>query len=463
MNVADNTTLNSGTGGDTVRTLEDGSSIKWPAGVTAFATTVGTPDVLSIVTPTAGLPVRLADASGYLSALPITDNGGSLTVDGTVAVTGTFFQATQPVSIAATVTVTGAGGTFPVTDSGGSLTVDSPVGTPVFVRLSDGAAAITTLPVSVATVPSHDVTNAGTFAVQAAQSGAWNVTNVSGTVSLPTGAATAARQDTGNTSLASLDGKAPALGQALAAASVPVVLTAAQITTLTPPAAITGFATESTLSTLNSKVTAVNTGAVVVSSSALPTGAATAAKQPALGTAGTASADVLTVQGVASMTALKVDGSAVTQPVSGTFFQATQPVSIAATVTVTGAGGSFPVTDSGGSLTVDNAGTFAVQAAITAASGSIAAGAVAAGLTLVFGIMDCINMAHGSLYPPHRNSDTSSSQRAQSSSREASYSPHATHSTVARFSPRPLHEVQGRSVPPSPWQETQGVRESVAV
>lgn len=50
----------------------------------------------------------------------------------------------------------------------------------------------------------------------------------------------------------------------------------------------------------------------------LPTGAATAAKQPALGTAGTASADVITVQGIASMVALKVDGSAVTQPVSGT-------------------------------------------------------------------------------------------------------------------------------------------------
>lgn len=48
----------------------------------------------------------------------------------------------------------------------------------------------------------------------------------------------------------------------------------------------------------------------------LPTGAATSAKQPALGTAGTASADVITVQGIASMTALKVDGSAVTQPVS---------------------------------------------------------------------------------------------------------------------------------------------------
>lgn len=48
----------------------------------------------------------------------------------------------------------------------------------------------------------------------------------------------------------------------------------------------------------------------------LPTGAATAAKQPALGTAGTASADVITVQGIAGMTAVAVDGSAVTQPVS---------------------------------------------------------------------------------------------------------------------------------------------------
>jgi hypothetical protein len=125
---------------------------------------------------------------------------------------------------------------------------------------------------------------------------------VSGTLSIDTtGLATSAKQDTGNTSLSSIDGK----------------------------------------------ITTVNTGAVVVSSSTLPSGAATAAKQPALGTAGTASSDVLTVQGIASMTALKVDGSAVTQPVSGTFWQATQPVSLA----------SVP------SHNVTNAGTFAVQAA----------------------------------------------------------------------------------------------------
>lgn len=51
---------------------------------------------------------------------------------------------------------------------------------------------------------------------------------------LPSGASTAAKQDTGNTSAASIDTKTPALGQAVAGASVPVVLTAAQLATITP-------------------------------------------------------------------------------------------------------------------------------------------------------------------------------------------------------------------------------------
>jgi hypothetical protein len=67
---------------------------------------------------------------------------------------------------------------------------------------------------------------------------------------------------------------------------------------------------------------------VDVTRSALPTGAATAAKQPALGTAGTASTDVITVQGIASGTVV---------PVSGT------------------------VTANLGTAAVTNAGTFAVQ------------------------------------------------------------------------------------------------------
>lgn len=72
------------------------------------------------------------------------------------------------------------------------------------------------------------------------------------------------------TTLASIDTKFPAQGQALAAASIPVILPSATITTLTPPAAITGFATS--------------------------------AKQPALGVAGTPSTDVQTFQGCATCT-----------------------------------------------------------------------------------------------------------------------------------------------------------------
>jgi hypothetical protein len=75
-----------------------------------------------------------------------------------------------------------SGTVVPVSDGGGSVTVDAPVGTPAFVRLSDGSAAITTLPVSLASVPSHAVTNAGTFAVQAALTAGTNTNEVVGDV-----------------------------------------------------------------------------------------------------------------------------------------------------------------------------------------------------------------------------------------------------------------------------------------
>jgi len=85
---------------------------------------------------------------------------------------------------------------------------------------------------------------------------------------LPAGAAT-------ETTLAAINTKFPAQGQALAVASTPVVLTAAQITTLTPQTnaltdtqlratalpisgtvAVTGVATETTLAALNTKIPA---------------------------------------------------------------------------------------------------------------------------------------------------------------------------------------------------------------
>lgn len=102
----------------------------------------------------------------------------------------------------------------------------------------------------------------------------------------------------------------------------------------------------------------------------LPSGASTAAKQPALGTAGAASTDVLSVQGIASGTALAVSAASLPLP-SGAATLAKQPAlgtagtASADVITIQGiaSGTVVPVSDGAGSLTVDNAGTFAVQAA----------------------------------------------------------------------------------------------------
>lgn len=138
---------------------------------------------------------------------------------------------------------------------------------------------------------------------------------------LPTGAATSAKQDTGNSSI---DSKTPALGQATAAGSVPVVLTAAQLAALAPYATVSasnfpatqpvsaaplplpsGASTEATLALIKAKtdnidvalstrtkpadtqtvagtVTAnAGTGTMAVSAASLPlpSGASTGAKQ----------------------------------------------------------------------------------------------------------------------------------------------------------------------------------------
>lgn len=85
--MADNTVLNPGTGGDTVRTLDDGT-VKWPAGVTAYAATIGTPDVLAIVTLTDGLPVQPMTGASWA----VTVTSGSLTTTEAGAGTGTRTQ-----------------------------------------------------------------------------------------------------------------------------------------------------------------------------------------------------------------------------------------------------------------------------------------------------------------------------------------------------------------------------------
>ena len=105
------------------------------------------------------------------------------------------------------------------------------------------------------------------------------------------GTVSASPSGTQDVNLIQVGGTSFSLGQQLAASSIPVVLTAAQITTLTPPAAITGFATS--------------------------------AKQDTLLTELQLKADLTETQPV-SLTSTTITGSVA---VTGTFWQATQPVS----------------------------------------------------------------------------------------------------------------------------------------
>jgi hypothetical protein len=146
-----------------------------------------------------------------------------------------------------------------------------------------------------------------------------------------TGYATSAKQDTAQTSLTSIDGKTPALGQALAAASVPVILPSATITTLTPPAAITGFATSAKQDTLQTSVDAINT------------------KTPALGQA-LAAASVPVILPSATITTL-TPPAAITGFALEAGHAATIDTSTAATAAVAGTtAGAKVVTDANGTL-----------------------------------------------------------------------------------------------------------------
>lgn len=145
--------------------------------------------------------------------------------------------------------------------------------------------------------------------------------------------ATPAKQDTGNTSLASIDSKTPALGQALAAGSTPVVLTAAQLITLTPL---------SSVSVSNFPATQPISGTVAVTQSTSPWVISGAVTSTPSGTQ--------TVSGSVS-----VSNFPASQAVTGTFFQTTQPVSLS---TVPQA--ALPSAEFNGQTTGTTAGT-AVQ------------------------------------------------------------------------------------------------------
>ena len=122
----------------------------------------------------------------------------------------------------------------------------------------------------------------------------------------------------GGTAVSIADGADVALGSLADSSSALTVngLLKAIKALLGAPLAVTGSFYQAT-QPVNGTVTAnAGTGTFAVSATALPlpSGAATAAKQPALGTAGISSADVLSIQGVEDGTPVPISGSVVCFP-----------------------------------------------------------------------------------------------------------------------------------------------------
>jgi hypothetical protein len=178
-------------------------------------------------------------------------------------------------------------------------TINTTLGTPM--KSTGGTVGLVAGSAIIGSVGIDQTTDGTTNLVAAKQSGTWNITNVSGTVSLPTGAATSANQ----TALAGLIGEVQASPTANTLLDrVKALLTG---TVLAAGTALIGkVGIDQTTDGTTNKVSAVQNGTWNVTNVSgtvsLPTGASTAAKQPALGTAGTPSSDVITVQGIASAT-----------------------------------------------------------------------------------------------------------------------------------------------------------------
>lgn len=157
--MADNTTLNSGSGGDSIRT-EDRSGVKTPVSLIDVGGASGSEAIIGdagVAMPVRGLAAHDAAVSGnpLLLAAEAKDQDGSA----------------LPSAVSA------EGDTVRLGASLSGVLYVMPVN-------EDGSAVST---------------------VNAAQSGTWNITNVSGTVSLPTGASTLAEQQSQTTALQLLD------------------------------------------------------------------------------------------------------------------------------------------------------------------------------------------------------------------------------------------------------------------
>jgi hypothetical protein len=228
-------------------------------------------------------------------------------------------------------------GVMPVSDNAGSLTVDAPVGTPAFVRLSDGAAAITALPVT-DNAGSLTVDNAGTFAVQPAANSTVDVNRIAGTAT-----------DT-NSGL-----KSAGTQRVVLATDQPQLTNALKVDGSAVTQPVSGTVTASgPLTDTQLRASAVPVDSELTTAD-LDTGAGTDTRAvvglviaKSGGAANVSNTDPVPISDAGGNISIDDGGNSIT---------------VDGTVTANAGTGPFPVSDNGGSLTVDNGGTFAVQIA----------------------------------------------------------------------------------------------------
>lgn len=219
-------------------------------------------------TMTNSLPVVLASNQ---TPIPISDNAGSITVDGSVSLTGTpnvsVTSSALPTGAATEATVSALNAKF---NSQGQKTMAA--STPVVLAsdqsaipvignivVTDGAQETTLSAINTKTpsLVSGRVPVDGSAVTQPVSAAS---------LPLPSGAATSALQTTGNTSLSNIDTKFPAKGQNTMVNSLPVVIASNQSAI---PVSLSGAATETTLSSINTKTPTLVSGRVPVDGSAV--------------------------------------------------------------------------------------------------------------------------------------------------------------------------------------------------
>jgi hypothetical protein len=123
--------------------------------------------------------VRLSDGAAFYNTPAAGQLPAALGANGALKVEGVASGTAQPVS--GTVTANAGTGPFPVSDNAGSLTVDAPVGTPVFTRLSDGAAALVGQKAMASSLPVVVASDQGNVPVSQATASSLNATVVQAT------------------------------------------------------------------------------------------------------------------------------------------------------------------------------------------------------------------------------------------------------------------------------------------